>query len=750
MLQASLSLGLVCFWVIMSVSGLLAQGTRADYERAERLGEITRDKVLNERVEFRWLGDGARGWYRRQTVDGWEIVLVDAARAEKRLAFDHARLAAGLTNAAGKSIDARRLPIERLDPVQDGSVILIEAYGKGWKCDLDSYEITEHEKPKAGQKGRRMDGRGRRGGRGRSSRGDRSPDKRWQTFTKDRSLWLRDLESKEEHLLAEVGEGHHYDANVYWSPDSKKIVALRTKKASDHTVYLIESAPKDRTQPKLHSHNYHKPGDELDVTSPRLFDVETKKEVSVGDDLFSNPWSIRGLRWDRDGSRFTFVYNQRGHQVLRIVAVDATSGEASALVNEESETFVDYSHKQYSRFIDDTGEIIWMSERDGWNHLYLFDAKTGALKNPITNGEWVVRRVLRVDDEKREIWFQASGIYPDQDPYYVHFCRVGFDGGSLVVLTEGDGTHSIELSPAGEYFVDRFSRVDMPPVTEIRRTMDGKLVCGLEKADMSALLETGWKTPERFVAKGRDGRTDIYGVILRPTSFDPSRKYPIIEKIYAGPHGSFVPKSFGRHFSAQSIAELGFIVVQIDGMGTSNRSKAFHDVCWKNLGDSGFPDRKLWIRAAAKRYPYMDVSRVGIYGGSAGGQSALRALLAHPEFYHVGVADCGCHDNRMDKVWWNELWMGWPIGDHYAEQSNVTNARKLEGKLLLTVGELDRNVDPASTMQVVDALIKADKDFDLVVFPGAGHGIGESRYGKRRRRDFFVRHLLKVEPRWEP
>ena len=284
----------------------------------------------------------------------------------------------------------------------------------------------------------------------------------------------------------------------------------------------------------------------------------------------------------------------------------------------------------------------------------------------------------------------------------------------------------------------------------MRRTADGALVHELGRADVSELREAGWRPPQRFVAKGRDGETDIWGLIRRPSNYDPSKKYPVIEYIYAGPHGQHVPKSFRRVCTQDEITELGFIVVQIDGMGTNWRSRAFHDVCWQNLGDGGFPDRMLWIEAAAKEDPSMDLSRVGIYGGSAGGQNALRALLAHPDFYHVAVADCGCHDNRMDKIWWNEAWMGWPIGPHYEEQSNVTQAHRLEGKLLLFVGAMDENVDPASTMQVVDALIRADKDFDLLVIPGAGHGSAESAYGKRRRRDFFVRHLLGVEPRWEP
>ncbi|HLU38647.1 MAG TPA: prolyl oligopeptidase family serine peptidase, partial [Planctomycetota bacterium] len=376
-----------------------------------------------------------------------------------------------------------------------------------------------------------------------------------------------------------------------------------------------------------------------------------------------------------------------------------------------------------------------------------FDATTGALRRQLTKGPWMVRAVDHVDEARGEVWFRAMGIRPGQDPYHVHYARVSLDGGEPVVLTEADGTHEVSFSPDRRWLVDTWSRVDHPPVSELRRASDGALVMELERADWQPLLDAGWRPPERFVAKGRDGTTDIYGILITPSTFDSARRYPVIEHIYAGPQGAFVPKAFGIVSEPRALAELGFVVVQIDGMGTNWRGKAFHDVCWRNLGDSGFPDRIAWIRAAAATRPWMDLSRVGIYGGSAGGQSALRALLAHGDFYHVAAADCGCHDNRMDKVWWNELWMGWPVGEHYAQQSNVTLARNLRGKLLLTVGELDRNVDPASTMQVVNALIEADKDFELIVFPGRGHGAGESPYGVRRRRDFFVRHLLGVEPR---
>ena len=594
---------------------------------------------------------------------------------------------------------------------------------------------------------------------------DRRNEQRRQTPSRpaniviqDHNVFLRNKDGSHTPVTTDGTPEHHYEGSVIWSLDGKFFVVRKTLQGDDRKVYYVESSPRDQLQPKLHSYNYLKPGDRIPLTKPHLFRVIEKADdggveienIPICDELFPNPWSVSRIGWHSDGSRFFFLYNQRGHQVVRYLTVDAESGNVQTIAEEASDTFVDYNSKVFAHRNDETNELIWMSQRDGWNHLYLIDTSTGELKNPITTGPWGVRSIEKVDPEKRTIWFYAGGVRPEQDPYYLHYCRVDFDGQNFRVLTEGDGTHSIKHSPDRKYFIDTYSRVDMPPVHELRCMETGRLICSLETADHSELLAVGWQPPERFTAKGRDDETDIYGVIIRPTNFDPQKTYPVIEYIYAGPHDSFVPKGFSEFYGMQTIAELGFVLVQIDGMGTNNRSKAFHDVCWQNLGDSGFPDRIRWIRAAAEKHPYMDISRVGIYGGSAGGQSSLRALLAHGDFYKVAVSDCGCHDNRVDKIWWNEQWMGWPIGPHYEEQSNVTQAHRLEGKLLLIVGEMDENVDPASTMQVVNALIKADKDFDLLIMTGTGHGSAERPYASRRRMDFFVRHLLGVEPRWEP
>jgi dipeptidyl aminopeptidase/acylaminoacyl peptidase len=549
-------------------------------------------------------------------------------------------------------------------------------------------------------------------------------------------------------------EGDAYQLmSIRWSPDSKHIVAYRRRPGYNRLVHYVLSSPADQLQPKDTSIFYRKPGDALDFVQPELIDVAARHAVTVDDALFPNAYQISQAVWRHDGRAFTFEYNQRGHQVYRIIEVDAATGAARAVVSEEPKTFFSYrplngnasDHGSNWRYdVDDGKEVLWMSERDGWAHLYLYDGATGKVKNQVTKGEWIVRGVDSVDVAHRQIYFRASGMIAGQDPYFIHYYRINFDGSGLVKYTEANGNHTLVWSPDHQYFVDSYSRVDLPTVLELRRASDMH-VTPLEKGDASAQLATGWHMPEVFVAKGRDGKTDIWGIIVRPMNFDPKKKYPVVEQIYAGPQGSFVPKTWGGGVALQSMAELGFVLVQIDGMGTNNRSKAFHDVAWQNLGDAGFPDRILWHKAVAAKYAWYDVSRVGLYGTSAGGQNAMGGLVFHPEFYKVAYANSGCHDNRMDKIWWNEQWMGWPLGPQYEASSNTVNANKLQGHLMLVIGEFDTNVDPSSGYQVVNALIQAGKYFDLLVVPNGGHGAG-GQYAIKKRNDFFVQWLLGVQP----
>ncbi|HSI10989.1 MAG TPA: prolyl oligopeptidase family serine peptidase [Chthoniobacter sp.] len=765
-----------------------AGGSAAEYERALSLSLRTENKIFRANFDVNWLPGGLQLWYRVQTAPTtWEYVLVDIKTGAIQRAPDAAALR--LPKESFKTSEASSLKphpscnggsettvhfLNRTNEAVD--LFWIDAQGNRkpyghinagdettqktfaghvWLISDGMGQTLAVLEAKSGPLDITIDGRGTE--RSAPEEADRprgssvSPDGRWDIRIENHNILLRAKATGETTAITQDGsEQQAYRGPVEWAPNSQSFVVTSATKVTQRQVNLVESSPKDQLQPKLVTYNYTKPGDALPNPRPVLVRVADRGVTLIDNALFPTPFGeqpeIR-VRWSPRSDEFFFDYNQRGHQLYRIIGVNAATGTPRALVEEKSKTFIDYTKKTWRHWLEKTGELLWMSERDGWCRLYLYDTTTGAMKSLVTPASGVVRKVEKVDEEKREVWFLASGVRPGEDPYHLHLCRVRFDGTGFVQLTQGDGTHEITFAPDGACFLDRWSRVDQPPVTELRRSDTGTLVCELERGDARALIAGGWTTPERFTAKGRDGKTDIYGIIIKPTSFDPARKYPVLEEVYAGPHGAFVPQTFGRLQRQHALAELGFIVVQADGMGTNDRGKAFHDVAWKNLKDAGFPDRIAWIRSAAASRPWMDLEHVGIYGGSAGGQTAMRALIDHPDFYRAAFADCGCHDNRMDKIWWNEQWLGWPIDDSYARNSNVEDAAKLKGALMLCVGELDHNVDPATTMQVVNALEKADKDFELLVMTGTGHGSAETPYGIRRRMDFFVRHLLGVEPR---
>jgi dipeptidyl aminopeptidase/acylaminoacyl peptidase len=757
---------LVFSTVLFSVN---AQLTDADYQRANGLREKLQGLAVNLPGTPTWI-DSTRFVYRKTVPGGHAFVRFDAETLQKSPPFDHGAIARALSGASGESYTGLTLPFAEFTFLDNLRAIQFNALGSSWRCELTAascrklglaiFQATgppDDESPAEFENyvedGMVSPQEGGRAGSDPQATSKPSPDGKWEAVIRNYNVFLRAKGSKETEPLSWDGsEGNSYTfASIEWSPDSKHLAAYRVRPGYKREVHYVESSPADQLQPKHSTREYAKPGDTLDIAQPMLFNVAARRQMMVDNALFPNPYSLSRAVWRKDSRAFTFEYNQRGHQVYRVIEVAASTGAARAVIVEESKTFIDYrsllpnprdTGKKFRFDVNDGREMIWASERDGWEHLYLLDDATHRL-NSVTKGDWVVRSVQKVDESKRQIWFEASGMNPGEDPYFTHEYRINFDGTGLTPMTEAGANHSVTFSPDMKYFVDEYSRVDLPTVAELRRSDDRKLLMEVEKTDITALTAAGWKPPEVFTAKGRDGKTDIWGVIERPMNFDASKKYPVIENIYAGPQGQFVPKTFT--VLIQPLTELGFIVAQMDGMGTNDRSRAFHDVAYRDLGDAGFADRILWHQAVAAKYPYYDLTRVGIFGTSAGGQNSMGALLFHPEFYKVAVSNSGCHDNRMDKIWWNEQWMGWPLGPHYAASSNVDNAHRLEGTLLLVVGEMDTNVDPASTLQVVNALIKANKKFDLLFVPGGGHGAGGA-YGQRLLEDFFVHNLLGVEP----
>ena len=573
-----------------------------------------------------------------------------------------------------------------------------------------------------------------------------SPDGKKDAFLRDYNIWLK-IDQKEIQLSYDGTENLFY-SQIFWSPDSKKIAAIQTLEAERHKIPLLESSPEDQIQPKLQWRDYYKPGDIIPVNRPALFNVDRvvngdtgyNARIEIDIKNFSNPYQLFFRKWSEDSGWFSFDYNERGHQTYQIVNVNAENGKTKVVVDERFETFVHYG-RNFIYYTKDGKSLIWSSERDGWRHLYLIDAVNGLVKKQLTKGEWVVREVIEVNEAKNYIIFAANGKNGGEDPYNLHYYRMKLDGSDLKDLTPEHANHRVNFSPDKSYFTDIYSRPDLEPVSVVRSAKDGSVLMELGKADISELKKFGWSRPEVFSAKGRDGKTDIWGTIYRPSNYNPEKRYPVVEYIYAGPHDAHVTKDFAAYMRFSKLVEMGFIVVTIDGMGTANRSKAFHDICWRDLKDGGFPDRILWMKAASAKYSSMDIGRgVGIYGYSAGGQNAMSALLFHGDFYKTAVSLCGCHDNRMDKIWWNEQWMGYPIGPWYGESSNVDNAHKLTGNLFLINGELDDNVDPASTLQVVNALVKAGKDFEQLYLPGHGHSLG-SDYITGRVFEFFYRKL---------
>lgn len=714
------------------------------YKQADRFRDKYTDKYYYGLSDIKPVNESHSFWYLTRTPKGSEFFLINADKKEVSPAFDQQKLATALAKVINKETDPYKLPFRTLQYSKNMDSIYFSVDETKYTCLLADYTISK-DKDQTPRNDYYW------GGIFKEDRKDKvkSPDGKQEAYISEGNLWVTDLATKENKKISIDGSvSEYYSSNIYWSPDSKKIVCCKYRPAETRKLLLIASSPKDQLQPKTEEYDYPKPGDALPIRRPVAFLVDEGKAIEFKVPDVEAQFSLDDIKWDKESRYFTFSFNKRGHQQYVIYAGDISTGKLRPVVDEKSQTFV-YYNALYQHWFENGKELLWISERDGWRHIYLYDVFTGMVKKQLTKGEWVVKSVVNVDEKKRTLIFKACGMDKGEDPYLEKYYSLNIDNGKIQPLTPENANHNVTFSSDYTYFVDSYSRVDLSPTLVVRSATDGKVILKpQQQPDITKAVEAGWRMPEVFSAKGRDGQTDIWGVIIRPSDFDPTKKYPVIEYVYAGPHDSHVPKSFAISQRCSELAELGFITVMIDGMGTANRSKAFHDVCWKNLKDAGFPDRIAWMKAAAAKYPEMDVERVGIYGASAGGQNAMGALLFHPGFYKVGVAACGCHDNRMDKIWWNEQWMGYPVGKEYEECSNVVNAKLLQGNLMLILGELDNNVDPSSTLQVVDELIKQNKEFEFVMLPGVRHTLGGD-YGERKRRDFFVKHLLGIEaPVW--
>ncbi len=605
-----------------------------------------------------------------------------------------------------------------------------------------------------------------------------SPDGKKSAFIKDWNLWVRDIETKKETQLTTDGVkdfGYATDnagwkrsdrAILVWSPDSKKIATFQQDQRNVSDMYLVST---NVGAPTLQAWKYPLPQDKEIIKIHRvIIEVETAKVIrlkmspddhrsTLCDDI-SCGGSWDDVEWSADGKTLAFVSTPRDHKKANLRIADE-SGAIREVFEETVATQYESGQGAVNwRYLPASNEFIWYSERDDWGHLYLYDLN-GKLKNQITKGNFVVTELIKVDDKNRVLYFNANGREAGRDPYFSHFYSVGFDGKNLKLLTPEDGTHQISLSPDGKYFVDNFSKPDVPTVS-VLRDMTGKLVATLEKTDISRLSATGWKPPMPITVKSRDGKWDLYGLMFTPTNLDKTKKYPVVNYIYPGPQGGGVgTRSFGpARNDNQALAELGFIVVVIDGTCNPDRSKSFHDACYGNMGDNTLEDQIAGLKQLAAKYPYLDLDKVGVWGHSGGGFATADAMFSYPDFYKVGISESGNHDNRNYEDDWGERYIGLMVGDNYEKQANQLNAKNLKGKLLLAHGAMDDNVPPQNTYLVVDALVKANKDFDLIIFPNTRHSYSNnaltpripdfatSYYMMRRRWDYFVKNLMGAEP----
>lgn len=752
-----------------------ASADRDDYARAEaRLGWHARGLVTGDQVEPAWIhGDPReRFWYRNRIEGGFEFVLVDPGAVSRERAFDHPRLAAALSVAADTTYEPWRLPFEHLAFSADLSEVRVQTDDStAWSCDREGRACRPwegHVEPPVDE--------------------DASPDGARVAFERDDDLWIRDAATGRERALtddgdADVGWANHPEYRDYathvrnavprppvtaWSPDGRRILTHRLDERGVERFPLVETKT---GRPELYWYRYPVPGDSV---LPRfelfVFDVDGGERVRLDlspldmiDVTCCGPMQDtvwKAVRWSPDGDEVFITHMRRGHRDVELLVADASTGRARSVVRETNHTWIELnpggSNVPNWRPVAGGERVVWYSQRDGWGHLYLYDVATGKMVSRITSGPWAVTDLLHVDERGPGggwAYFTATGREAGEDPYHRHLYRVRLDGTGLESLTPEPADHEVTLSPSGDWFVDTYSTKTSEPVTVLRGT-DGRRVAALEEGDFSGLLATGWRWPVPFTAKARDGITDVYGYLYLPSDYDSTQAYPVVDYIYPGPQ--IGPIGWRRAEvdpmgHPHALAELGFIVFTVDALGLPFRSKAIHDAYYGDMADNGIPDHVSALRQLALRYPTMDLDRVGIFGHSGGGYSSTRAMLEYPDLYKVAVSRAGNHDNRSFGYYWGEKYQG-PLealpggGDTYDRQANQTIADRLEGKLLLMYGTLDDRVHPNANLLLIDALIDAEIDFDLLVLPNRNHGFGDEPYVIRRTWDYLVEHLLGVEP----
>jgi dipeptidyl aminopeptidase/acylaminoacyl peptidase len=736
--------------------------TVKDYQHAASfLSAGTESLVYRSSVRPVWLA-GDRFWYTVTTEKGTEFILVDPAKKTKAAAFDQEKLAAALSTTTGKQIAPYRLPFQTFMYAPDAKSISFAVDGKKWKYDFKTNQVLSDtgaviaEAPAPAM--------GRRGGGGSDVL---SPDGKLAAFIRNYNLWVRDVATKKETQLTTDGIQYFGYATdnagwkssdrpiIKWSPDSKKIATFQQDERKVSDMYLVTT---NVGKPTLRAWKYPLPGDKdiamihrviINVENPAVIRLQIPADphrASLTDDI-SGTGALDDVDWKADGTEVAFLSTSRDHKQAKMRIANASTGAVREVFEEVVKTQYESGRGAINwRYLPATSEFIWYSERDDWGQLYLYDAQTGQLKNQITKGQFVVARIVEVDEKKREITFTAVGKEPG-NPYYSHLYRIGFDGKNLVSLTPDEGNHQATWSPSQKYIIDTWSQPNVPPVTALR-DVNGKLLLELERADVSKLKAKGWQPPTPVKLMAHDGKTDIYGLVFTPTNMDRTKKYPVVNYIYPGPQGGSVGSwsfaaSRGDH---QALAELGFIVVLIEGTSNPFRSKSFHDMSYGNMAENTLPDQIGGIRQLAAQYP-IDTTRVGIWGHSGGGFATATAMFRYPDFYKVGISESGNHDNRNYEDDWGERYNGLAENANYEAQANQNYAKNLKGKLMLAHGLMDNNVPPYNTLLIVEALQKANKDFDLIVFPNSAHGFGPySPYMMRRRWDYFVRNLRGLEP----